>query len=76
MVKNLIDWLSNNERLKVMAKKFKVVIYRETFTQYEVEAESESEAIEKTCLGKAEEIEVTVKESEIEEVKEIVEISE
>ena len=54
-----------------MAKKFKVVIYRETFTEYEVEAESGSEAIEKTCLGKAEEIEVTVKESDIEEVEEI-----
>lgn len=56
-----------------MAKKFKVVIYRETFTEYEVEAENELEATEKTYRGEADEIEVTVKESEIEEVEEIIE---
>jgi hypothetical protein len=55
-----------------MPKKFKVVVYRETFTEYEVEADNELEAGEKVFKGEAEEIDVTVKESDIEEVEEIV----
>ena len=52
--------------------KFKLTLYQEIYTDYEVEAENEEQAREKVCNGEAEEIDTTVKESEILECEKVI----